>query len=282
LSSLMKYTGLIVFSSLIVPLGLKNTAKAADAITQVGGSGESQPGFDPERFDGFRGALHKWQVVVGGGAMYAPKFEGSKDYEVLPVPFISATFGDFVQIDPRGVLVDLYQADKFTISAKGGYELGRDEKDSDHLEGLGDVDAGGVLGGVVSYELGPMEFKAGIDKTIGGSEGLTGTFGAEISHTWERFIFSAGVSTTWADKKHMKSYFGVTADQSARSGLDVYEAGAGFKRVDLSASVTYMASENWFVRGEAELGILLGDAKDSPVVEKDTQPSVMMVVGYKF
>ncbi|MBB3390945.1 outer membrane scaffolding protein for murein synthesis (MipA/OmpV family) [Rhizobium sp. BK275] len=80
----------------------------------------------------------------------------------------------------------------------------------------------------------------------------------------------------------MRSYFGVTPLQSARSGLDEFDAGAGFKRVDLSASVTYMASEHWFIRGQAELGILTGDARKSPVSQKDIQPSMMMFVGYKF
>ncbi|MCQ4630428.1 MipA/OmpV family protein [Shinella lacus] len=39
---------------------------------------------------------------------------------------------------------------------------------------------------------------------------------------------------------------------------------------------------NWFVRSQTELVILTGGAKNSPIVQKDTQPSVMMLVGYKF
>lgn len=283
MSSKIKQTGFIVLSALILPLALRNAARAADANTLAGDpSGEVQPGFDAERFGGLRGKLHDWEFVLGGGAIYAPKFEGSKDFKVMPVPFISATFNDYVHINPQGLLVDVYKAENFTISAKGGYDPGRDEDDSRHLDGLGDIGAGGVLGGVIAYQLGPVELTAEVDKTFGGSDGLTGKLGAEVSHFWGQFIFSAGASATWADKKHMKSYFGVTSAQSARSGLARYDAGAGFKRIDLTASVTYMASENWFVRGQAELGILTGDAKNSPIVQKDTQPSVMMFVGYKF
>jgi outer membrane scaffolding protein for murein synthesis (MipA/OmpV family) len=43
-----------------------------------------------------------------------------------------------------------------------------------------------------------------------------------------------------------------------------------------------LASENWFIRGQVELGILTGDARKSPIVQKEIQPSVMMFVGYKF
>ncbi|MBW9051212.1 MipA/OmpV family protein [Rhizobium mesosinicum] len=247
-----------------------------------GGRGAVTPG-ESSRPAGVRGKLHDWDVVLGAGAIYTPKFEGSKDYKVVPVPLISASFfNDYVHIGPTGLLVDLYKVDNIKVSAKGGIEFGRDEDDSDHLEGLGDIDTGAVVGGVISYQLGPVELSAGIDKIIGGSDGLTGTFGAEYSRFAGKFIFSTGASVTWADKNYMKSYFGVTPLQSARSGLGVYDAGAGFKRVDLTASVTYLASENWFIRGQAELGILTGDARKSPIVQKEIQPSVMMFVGYKF
>ena len=80
----------------------------------------------------------------------------------------------------------------------------------------------------------------------------------------------------------MESYFGVTAAQSARSGLKQYEAGAGLKRFDIEASVTYMASEHWMIQGQAGVGFLTGDAKDSPIVQEEVQPSAMLLVGYKF
>jgi outer membrane scaffolding protein for murein synthesis (MipA/OmpV family) len=159
---------------------------------------------------------------------------------------------------------------------------GRKEEDSKHLKGLGDIDAGAMVGTKVSYETGPVELYASVDKTIGGSEGLLGVVGANVSHHYNAFIFSAGASATFADENYMQSYFGVTAVQSARSGLRQYEAGAGLKRYDIEASVTYMATENWLIRGQVGVGFLAGDAKDSPVVQKDVQPSGMLMVGYRF
>lgn len=272
-----------MMSALALSLASRNVADAADVNAMDSEPAAPSSGqFDGERFGGWRGKLHDWEVMVGAGAIYGPKFEGSKDYKVMPVPFISATFNDYLRISPGGLFIDAYKTENFTASVKGGYDFGRDESDSPHLRGLGDIDGGGVLGGVIAYRMGPVELTAEIDKTFGGSDGLTGKLGAEVSHFAGQFIFSAGASATWADKKHMKSYFGVTSEQSARSGLATYDAGAGFKRVDLSASVTYMVSENWFIRGQAEVGFLTGDARKSPIVQKNTQPSVMMFVGYKF
>jgi outer membrane protein len=238
--------------------------------------------FDSGRYGDFRDRLHEWKVTVGAGAIYMPEYEGSDRFDINPFPIISAEFGDRVSVDITGVTVNLYEANGFKIGVTGGYDMGRKEDDSDYLRGLGDIDAGGVVGGIVSYEFGAFEAYAKLDKTIGGSDGLTGTVGAKVSYQYERFILSADLSGTWADDNHMQSYFGITGDQSANSGLAQYDAKAGIKRVDLTASITYMITENWLATGAAGAGFLTGDAKDSPVVRDDVQPFAMLGIAYRF
>lgn len=238
--------------------------------------------FDSGRYGDFRDTLHDWKLTVGAGAIYMPEYEGSDKLKINPLPIISAEFGDRVRVDITGVTVDIYAANGFRAGLKAGYDLGRKEDDSDYLRGLGDIDAGGVVGGIISYEVGPFQAYAELDKTIGGSEGLTGTVGAKASYRYERFIFSADVSGTWADDKHMVSYFGVNSAQSASSGLAQYDAQAGFKRVDVKGSITYMMTENWLVTGAAGAGFLIGDAKNSPIVKDDVQPFAMLGVSYRF
>ena len=238
---------------------------------------------DERRYGPIRQKLADWNVMLAAGGMYAPKYEGSDEFELVPLPMISATIGRLT-IDPGGLSIDVLESNGFKIVLKGGYDMGggRKEKDSKYLKGLGDIDNGGVVGTQLSYEVGPMELYASVDKTFGGSDGLIGVVGANVSHHYNAFILSAGASATFADENHMQSYFGVTALQSARSGLLQYDAGAGLKRFDIEASVTYMASQNWFVRGQAGVGFLTGDAKDSPIVRKTVQPSGMLMVGYRF
>lgn len=226
--------------------------------------------------------LTEWKVVLGGGAMMAPKYEGSDEFDIQPIPFITATFGERVKVDPRGITVNVYSVGNLNFSGLLGYDIGRKEDDSDHLRGLGDVDAGGVIGGMVAYEMGPAEFYASLSRTIGGSEGLEAKIGFDLAHNIDQFRFSAGVSATWADENYMETYFGVTAAQSATSGLAQYDIGAGFKRVDLDLAITYMATEHWLVRGQVGVGYLLGDAADSPIVQEAFQPSVLLAVGYRF
>lgn len=238
--------------------------------------------FNSRWYDDVHGTLRDWKVTVGAGAVYLPEYEGSDKLEFKPLPIFSAQFGENVHVDVTGVTLDLIQWEGFRLAAKGGYDLGRQEDDSDYLRGLGDIEAGGIVGGIVSYETGPFEVYAALDKTIGGSDGLTGTFGAKASHRYERFIFSADLSATWADDKYMETYFGITSAQSSSSGLPQYDAKAGIKRVDVKASVTYMLTDNWLVTGAAGAGFLMGDAKDSPIVKDDVQPFAMLGLGYRF
>jgi outer membrane scaffolding protein for murein synthesis (MipA/OmpV family) len=237
---------------------------------------------DANHYGDFRDTLADWQLTVGAGAIYMPEYEGSGKFKINALPLLSAQYGERVHFDITGVTVDIFKHEGFRLGVKGGYETGRKEDDSEYLRGLGDIDAGGVIGGVISYGKGPFEVYANLNKTIGGSEGLTGALGAKASYRYERFIFSADMSGTWADDNHMQSYFGITSSQSQHSGLAEYDAKAGFKRIDVKASVTYMVTDNWLVTGAAGAGFLMGDAKDSPIVRDDVQPFALLGLSYRF
>ena len=257
------------------------TVLAADAIAVNSDDFIAPP--EPSRFGRIEQKLADWHVVLGGGAIIAPKYEGSDEFEIMPVPFVSATFRDTVTIDPTGANIALYEQGPFAFSARLGYEMGRKEDDSDHLRGLGDVDMGATVGAKAAVKFGPAEIFAQLDKTVGGSEGLLGTVGIEVSQPLSQSLMvGAGASVVFADENYMQAYFGVTPEQSARSGLARYDAGAGLKRADFSVSATYMLNQNWMVRGQAGVGILVGDAADSPIVVDKVQPSGMLLVGYRF
>lgn len=263
----------------ILLAGSGSNAFAADAST----SGQApEPPFDQERFSDDK-PQRNWSLIVGAGAIYEPEYEGGDEFAIQPVPFIVFTYGEWLEIDPRGVTITPFRHDGFALAAKVGYESGRDDDDADRLDGLGDIDFAATVGAKASYSWNGFEFYASVDQTIEGSESLIGTFGAEYqAPVTERLILGAGVEAVVANDKHMEAYFGVNSRQAARSGLSEYKAEAGLKRVNVSASAIYMLSENWLVRGEAGLGILTGDAADSPIVEEKLQPSASLFVGYKF
>lgn len=269
-------------SALYVPFLLIGTASSPLAADASIAEQIPEPPFDQERFNNEK-PQRNWSLIVGGGAIYEPEYEGGDKFEVQPIPVIVFTYGEWLEIDPTGVTVTALRHEGFALAAKVGYEGGRDEDDADRLDGLGDIDFAATIGAKASYSWKGFEFYASVDQTIDGSESLIGTFGAEYqAPVTERLILGAGVEAVVANSKHMEAYFGVNAAQAARSGLSEYKPDAGLKRVNVSASATYMLSENWLIRGEASLGILTGDAADSPIVEEKLQPSTSVFVGYKF
>lgn len=268
--------------ALIAVLGMTGLATGTSAADLGDEPPSPEAGFDSTRFDN-EPVKPKWSLIVGGGAMYEAEYEGSDDLKVMPIPFAIFTYGEWLEIDPTGVTVTPFTHGDFKFSAKVGYETGRDDGDHIALRGLGDIDFAATIGGKVAYEWGPVELYAGIDQTLGGSESLIGTVGVGYSApVSEKLILGANAEAVLANDKHMQAYFGVNAAQSAASGLRQYKPEAGLKRVDVSASATYLLNEHWLVRGEAGLGILTGDAADSPIVKEKLQPKAQLFVGYKF
>ena len=280
---LVRYKNLIGLSLALIAAvgfgaGITETMAADAAIVEQA----PEPPFDNKRFDK-EPPGRNWSLILGGGGIYEPEYEGSEDFKVSPVPFVIFTYGDWLEIDPRGVTINAFERNGFSVAGTVGYEMGRKADDHAMLSGLGDIDAAATLGGKLAYEIGPMEFYGTITQTLSGSESLIGTIGAAYSAPiTEKLILEAGAEAVIANDKHMQAYFGVNAAQSAASGLAQYTPGSGVKRVDFSVSATYLVTENWMIRAGGGVGILTGDAVDSPIVKEKVQPSASLFVGYKF
>ncbi len=239
--------------------------------------------FDEARLSPDQAPHSKWKIVVGAGGIIQPEFEGADSYSVTPIPLVSITYGDWVEVDPEGLAATVADVNNFAVDVLVGYELGRSEDDDVRLRGLGDIDFGVSAGARLRYEIEPFSLFAAVKKTVNGSEGLVGEFGTEVTVPLsETLIVGLAASATVADDKYMDAYFSVTPDQSTASGLDDYDAEAGLKSAAVSVSAIYLLDRNWFVRGEAELGMLVSDAADSPIVERDLQPTASLFVGYRF
>ncbi len=220
--------------------------------------------------------------ILGAAVMRSPVFEGAKDYKTSALPFFLITYGNRATVDITGIQYDIYETGPLTLTAGLGYDWGRKESESDHLDGLGDIDGGLGVGFGVDYTAGPVNLFADLSRTFDGSEGLTGKFGAEVSRPLGEVMLAASVTAMWADDRYMEAYFGVTTAQSAASGLPEYDAGAGLSSVGVELSATYFLNDHWIMRGQVGVSELLGDAADSPVVQETSQSSASIMVGYRF
>lgn len=213
-----------------------------------------------------------WNARVGVLGLVVPEYEGSDDYEVQPVPDLEITYGEHFFLDRRGIGVNVLATRSLTAGVALNYDGGREEDDNDALRGLGDVDETMVGTAFLEYRIDQVSL--GLDVTgdlLGdGHDGVTATVSAAYRFTpADDLMLFAGPSATWASGNYMQSYFGIDAAQAARSGRAVYGADSGFKDVAFTVFGIYSLTDNWALTGIAGYKRLLGDAKDSPIVDRD-------------
>lgn len=229
-----------------------------------------------------------WKFTLGAGLGIEPAYEGSDEIDFEPVPLVMISWRDTVVLGPEGLTVNSPRFGPISGALSLGYNGGRDEDDSDDLEGLGDIGPAAQIGLDVALalgELGPVaaSLDVGARQDIGGSYGLTVAAGPTLTYEVSPELgFELAAAAVWADGRHMEDYFGVSSSQASASGLNTFDADAGVKRVDLTLGVKWQAFEHWTVIGEVGVGRLVGDAEDSPITKEELQPSVFFGVGYSF
>lgn len=232
-----------------------------------------------------------WSFTLGAGAIVAPRYEGSDNLAVAPLPLAEISWKDRVFLSSgRGLGAYIVSTDAFKLSASAGYDAGRDEKDGKRksgkpnlLRGLGDIDASAVLSLSAEYEYSFLTAGLTASRYIGGSDGftMTASLGASLPVT-DRFALGLEVQSTWADSAYMGDYFGISASQSRRSGRAKFNAEAGIKDVGVTLTANYKVNDSISLMLSGGLSRLIGDAGKSPLVAEKNQPSAMVGLLYRF
>lgn len=228
-----------------------------------------------------------WDVTIGAGAGIVPEYEGSDNYEVVPVPVVEAEYqeGLFFLSGRRGIGSYPIRTDDYKIGGSIGYDFGRDESDDrENLTGMGDVD-GSVTANLMADHtiLGVANIAGGVTTALTGDYGTTADIRLGSRYPVnDRVSLTGSVGTTLADDEHMQHFFGVSPSQSAASGYAAHDAGAGFKSVGVSIGANYAIDDRWNVNATIKGDQLLGDAADSPVVKDEFQSSGFVTTSYRF
>lgn len=229
------------------------------------------------------------QISVGLGLGVAPDYEGSEDYQAVPIPYASVGWSNHMAISLLGnkAKVNLIPSPIWKGGLIGEYIAERNDVDNNKVDDLKTVDAAIMLGGFfgLEYENWSASIEA-MQDVADGNDGsivrLNGGYKIPIDKT---LSLSLGVFTTWADDDYMEAYFTIDGADSARSGLSTFNADSGFKDVGLNLLASYKPWENWGFMGLASYKRLLNDAEDSPVVDDEGSPnqfSVGALVFYRF
>jgi MipA family protein len=235
------------------------------------------------------------QFTLGAGMGVAPDYEGSDDYEA--VPYWNLRAGNlyhpetYVQLLGPRLFSNFLPDDHWRLGITGQYIRKRDDVENDQVDDLESVDASVMLGLIAGYDfLGTLQEDLALElegrQDISGDNGFQGTIRGRYGSLFaERWRFDTLVATTWASEDYMSSYFGITAADAVRSGLDQFDAEEGFKDVTFGASLTYRFLENWSGTATGTYTRLIGDAADSPVVDDAGDDNLFFLgalINYRF
>lgn len=223
-----------------------------------------------------------WSLYVGGGGFYSPNWSGDDEYSAAAVPFLRVTKGDvFFASVQEGAGFNVINKDGFKVGPLATLDFGRDEDgnnpfrlsgdDSVDLIGLGNVDFTVALGGFAEYKTGDIKFKAKAGRAVSSHEGVTAELGVDYDKQffWNGppLFVAVGPRIKWADDHYNQAYYGITAAQSAGSGLADFDAGSGIVGYGLGGSVIMPLTRSGLaITFFGNYERLTGAAADSPLI----------------
>ena len=258
-------------------IALLSAGVPSAVIAQEQPAAASSPADSP---DGEGGNGNHFMIGVGGA--YMPKHLGSKSSKFQPLPAVDIKRGRFFVNFQDGIGANLIDREHFTIGA--GFVPVDGYRAKDVPDGIGKLSMGVGGRGFVKARQSGFEATLGLTKVLtGNTQGMLAdvSLGYPIMAS-ERLMLMPSIGTTWGDKKHNDRYFGITPSQSLASGLPHFNAKSGLIEAKAEIGIHYRLSDKWMIGTIGGVSTLVGDVKDSPIVERKTRPFGIMFIGYSF
>ncbi|MDO5641360.1 MAG: MipA/OmpV family protein [Paracoccus sp. (in: a-proteobacteria)] len=207
-------------------------------------------------------------VDIGLGAGVRPSYPGSDETKVVPW-LILRNF--------KNGSGGTQEAQGFSFGPSFNLIDRREAGDHDRLNGMDDISRAYEGGLRLGYTHGPATAYATMRKGFGGHHGVTGEVGAKYRiDATDRFTFWAGLEAGYGNDRFNDTYFGVTADEAARTDYAAFAPGSGFNSAAATLEGRFSLTDNTALLGQLRLGRIIGDAADSPVVADKSQNSVRL------
>lgn len=207
--------------------------------------------------------------IVGtlrAGVQVSPSYFGSDEYELGPD--LAARL-DYVRF-PGGFEYGSSRTVGFRTGwgIQGSFRYLGERKDDD-IEGLDKVDWTAEAGLGLGYEQRSWRAFADVRYGIIGHNTWVGELGADaIAYPIEGLTLTAGPRLQFGTDDFAQTYFGISAEESAASGLDAYDASGGLLATGIEIGARYLFNERWGVEGAITYDRLVNDAADSPITRQ--------------
>jgi outer membrane scaffolding protein for murein synthesis (MipA/OmpV family) len=185
----------------------------------------------------------------------------------------------------RGLGVELIDGKALKLSLGLRYDGGRRESTSEALRGLGTVrtTVRARLGLRYRFDARWQANAAWMVDAFGRGGGHHGEFSLQREQPWSpTAAWSFGATVSLAGERYLQSWFGVTPEQSQRSGYAVYTPRAGLRDATLFVHWRSQWAPRWVLLGGVSATRLLGPAADSPLVRQASSVAVNGGLAYTF
>ena len=154
--------------------------------------------------------------------------KGAKGYEFNPTGFFTL---HYLWLPGIGDVKKERADEGFSIGPSFRYVYKRDSDGHPELRGLGNIDAAFELGGRIAYQWSMFRPWLAVRYGLGGHSGIVAETGLDLRFRPSSVTeFTIGPRASFATNEYMRTYFGVTPVESARSGLSAYNLGGGIIR----------------------------------------------------
>lgn len=212
------------------------------------------------------------------GAAYGPRYFGAESYDVTPGVMFRLTglaLGNLRLRDPDGPRLFAPGS-----GLRGALRVIGERKGSGALAGLDDLDSAVELGLGVHHTTQSWQVYGDLRYGIIGHHALAGEVGANVIHRAPSgLVLHAGPRAEFGSARFMRSYFGVTQDESAASGLAAYRPGGGLQSLGAEIGVYQPLTADWGITGALRYDRLLGDAAASPIVQQGSRDQMTVNIG---
>src|SRR5262249_28111032 len=152
---------------------------------------------------------------------------GARAEQLWPIPAADIRYGDSLFFNTRrGFGLTWHNDPQWQMGASLWFRKGRSHNDAAAIAELDDIKTAAKAQLFVTSHCGPFWCDPTASRDIGGSKGFT----LDVNTSWHfaptsRLSGSMGVGASLASRRFMQTWFGITAEQSAASGLPQYSPG---------------------------------------------------------
>jgi outer membrane scaffolding protein for murein synthesis (MipA/OmpV family) len=239
----------------------------------------------------------RWEGAIGPQIAVSPEYHGASRMHLSVTPGFFLRYGRLTFSNSsgfvtrraddvfRGLGLDVVNSTSVRVNFSLRLDNGRRSAVSDKLSGIENVRHTIRMRSSGTWQIAP-----GWKAAAGWNTDLLGRGGGNVidvglGHDRQltpRIVWNVGGGMNWGDSRYMRSYYGVSATESAASGYPLYVPGSGLRDVGLSTGFRMEISPEWMALWGASIGRVLGPAAQSPLTASTRQWSLNGGVAWRF